>query len=56
MSENSTERFLRALYQNAGDGSLSISYLRENDISITRWFTKDQLGEMAGFRIYISER
>lgn len=41
MSENSTERFLRALYENAGDGALSVYYLGENDIPITRWFTKD---------------
>ncbi len=34
MIENSTERFLRALYENAGDGALSISYLRENDVPI----------------------
>ena len=26
MSGNSTERFLRALYENAGDGALSVSY------------------------------
>lgn len=51
MSENSTERFLRALYENAGDGALSVSYLGENDIPITRWFTKDQLEEMAAYAI-----
>ena len=51
MIENSTERFLRALYENAGDGALSISYLRENDVPITRWFTKDQLGEMAAYAV-----
>ena len=51
MSENSTERFLRALYENAGDGALSVSYLGENDLPITRWFTKDQLGEMADYAV-----
>lgn len=51
MSGNSTERFLRALYENAGDGALSVSYLGENDLPITRWFTKDQLGEMAAYAI-----
>ena len=51
MSGNSTERFLRALYENAGDGALSVSYLGENDLPITRWFTKDQLGEMAAYAV-----
>ena len=51
MSGNSTERFLRALYENVGDGALSISYLDEHKIPITRWFTKDQIPEMVAYGI-----
>lgn len=51
MIEISTERFLRALYENAGDGVISISYLRENDAPITRWFTKEQIPEMAAYAV-----
>lgn len=39
------------MYENAGDGALSVSYLGENDLPITRWFTKDQLGEMAEYAV-----
>ena len=38
MAVTDTERFLNALYEKAGDGALSISYLGENDIPITKWF------------------
>lgn len=51
MSGNSTERLLRALYENVGDGALSISYLDERKIPITRWFTKDQIPEMVAYGI-----
>ena len=51
MNKNSTERFLRALYEKAGDGALSITFLRENSPPITRWFTKDQISEMAAYAV-----
>ena len=51
MSETSTERFLRALYENAGDGALSISYLTDGTYPITKWFTKEQIPEMAAYAI-----
>ena len=50
MSGNSTEHFLRALYENAGDGAIGISYLRgKSDAPVTRWFTKEQVPEMAEY-------
>lgn len=51
MSETSTERFLRVLYENAGDGALSISYLTDGTYPITKWFTKEQIPEMAAYAI-----
>ncbi len=51
MSENNAERFLRALYENSGDGGLSISYRKSRGAPITKWFTKDQLGEMAAYAL-----
>lgn len=51
MSENNAERFLRALYENSGDGALSISYRKSRGAPITKWFTKDQLGEMAAYAL-----
>ena len=50
MAVTDTERFLNALYENAGDGFVGVSYLRrKGDAPITRWFTKDQVQEMAEY-------
>ncbi len=56
MAQNDTERFLRALYENVGDGALSVSYLGENNLPITRWFTKEQIPEMAACSTYMTLR
>ena len=50
MAVTDTERFLNALYENAGDGFIGVSYLRgKGDAPITRWFTKDHVSEMADY-------
>lgn len=51
MSMTGAERFLRALYGDSGDGALSISYLTDDGIPCTKWFTREQIPEMAAYAV-----
>ena len=47
--EMNIEGFINALYEKMNSGALSVSYIKPGNAPVTRWFTRDQLDDMAAF-------
>jgi len=43
------EGFINALYEKTNSGALGVSYIKPGNAPVTKWFTRDQLDDMAAF-------
>ena len=47
--EMNIEGFINALYEKTNSGALGVSYIKPGNAPVTKWFTSDQLDDMAAF-------
>ena len=47
--EMNIEGFINALYEKTNSGALGVSYIKPGNAPVTKWFTRDQLDDMAAF-------
>lgn len=47
--EMNIEGFINALYEKMNSGALSVSYIKPGNAPVTKWFSSDQLDDMAAF-------